>query len=94
LILLSKVTRRDNAESVDRFFLRMRTKVRADRAEDQRALQAAYARPESTTARLLFPRSGLEFFKWSRQETIGFGFAWLATVGVIGFLWLIVSIGA
>jgi solute:Na+ symporter, SSS family len=94
LILVSKLTPRDDAESVRRFFLRMRTKVRADRVEDERALQHAYANPESTTSELLFPRSNLEFFTWSRQETIGFGFAWLATLGVIGCLWLIVSIGA
>lgn len=94
LILVSKLTPRDDAESVRRFFLRMRTKVRADRMEDERALQRAYANPESTTSELLFPRSQLEFFIWRREETIGFGVAWLATLGVIGCLWLVVSLGA
>ncbi len=94
LILVSKLTFRDETESVQHFFLKMRTKVRANRAEDERALQAAYSNPAGTTAELLFPHSGLEFFKWTRKETIGFGFAWLATLGVIAALWLIVSIGA
>jgi SSS family solute:Na+ symporter len=94
LILVSRLTPRNDAEQVQRFFLRMRTKVRPNREEDERAVAAAYANPAGTAHTLLFPRTRLEFFKWSRDDAFGFGMACLATLGVIVALWAIVSIGA
>jgi SSS family solute:Na+ symporter len=91
LIVVSLATARDDSERARNFFLKMRTLVRPDRAEDHRALAAAIAAPATTEASLLFPRSQFEFFKWSRRDTVGF----LACIGVafsvVGFLYLLLT---
>ncbi len=94
LIVVSLLTRRDESAEVRRFFLRMRTQVRADREEDELALAAAYADPDSTERQLLFPQSNLEFFKWSRLDAVGFVIAFGAAFSVVGFLYLILTFGA
>ena len=94
LILVSLFTRPDNSKEVQRLCLRMRTQVRPDRAEDERALQSAYDAPESTRARLLFPRTQLEFFKWDRQDAVGFALGCLAALAVVGMLYLVLNFGS
>ena len=94
LIVVSLLTRPEDIESTKRFFLRMRTKVRTDRAEDERVVQDASANPESTRSVLLFPNSQLELFTWDREDVTGFVGWSIAAAGVLGLLWLIVSVGA
>jgi SSS family solute:Na+ symporter len=94
LIVVSLLTRPDDSAGIQRFFLRMRTPVRANRDEDVGAVEAAYAQPAATASTLLFPRSQFEFFKWTRRETTGFILAWIATLGVLGLLWAVLSIGS
>lgn len=93
LIVVSLLTPRDESTQVRRFFLRMRTKVRVNRREDEEALEAAYADPESTRAHLLFPRTNLEFFKWDKIDAIGFVLAFMMAFLVVGFLYLILTFG-
>ncbi|MGH7953873.1 MAG: hypothetical protein ACREFE_18400, partial [Limisphaerales bacterium] len=92
LIAVSLLTRPDDSEKIRRFFLRMRTKVRRARDEDERTVQAAYANPESTRATLLFPKSQFEFFKWDREDAIGFFGGCLLAFAVIGLLYLILHL--
>jgi SSS family solute:Na+ symporter len=94
LIVVSLLTAPDESESVHRFFLRMRTKVRGDRAEDERAVQAAYANPETTRACLLRPQSQLEFFKWNREDVVGFSLCVLAAFAVLSLLYCLLHFGA
>jgi len=93
LIIVSRLTPRDDSEQVKRFFLKMRTLVRVNRAEDERALQAAYADPEGTRHKLLFPHSNIEFFKWNKVDTIGFLLAFAVVFAVIGLLWVVLTFG-
>jgi hypothetical protein len=93
LVVVSLLTAPDESESVRRFFLRMRTKVRRDRAEDERAVLAAYADPESTTAELLLPGTQFELFKWSREDVIGFSLSVLAAFAVLGLLYFLLNLG-
>jgi hypothetical protein len=94
LIVVSLLTAPDESESIRRFFLRMRTKVRRDRAEDERAVLAAYANPESTRAHLLLPGSQLEFFKWNREDVTGFSFSLLVAFAILGLLYFLLNFGA
>ncbi len=94
LIVVSLLTAPDESESVRRFFLRMRTKVRADRAEDERAVRAAYANPEATRTCLLLPHSLFEFFKWNREDVIGFSLCVLTAFAVLGLLYFLLHFGA
>lgn len=93
LIIVSLATRQEEPEAVRQFFLRMRTKVRVDREEDERGLQGAYADPESTRVRLLFPATRLEFFKWDREDAVGFILGCVAALGIVGMLYVILNVG-
>lgn len=93
LIVVSLATRPDNSLETRNFFIRMRVKVLRDKEEDARAVQAAYAHPESTRAALLFPGSPLEFFKWDKEDTIGFLAGCLLVVAIFGFLYFILNFG-
>jgi hypothetical protein len=94
VIGVSLLTRRDDSEEVRRFFLRMRTKVVADREKDNKAVQAAYNAPESTRGRLLLPNTQLEFFKWDREDAGGFFLGCIVSGAVVGLLYLVLSIGS
>jgi len=93
LILVSLLTQPDDGEEVQQFFLRMRTKVHPDRATDAAALTAAYADPESTRARLLFPASQFELLKWDREDAVGFVLAGLAVIGLVALMSLGLKVG-
>lgn len=94
LIVVSLLTRPDNSEEVRNFFLRMRTKVRLSRKEDHRAVQTAYANPESTRDSLLFPDSQFEFFKWDKEDAVGFAIGCALAFAIVGFLYIILHFGA
>jgi solute:Na+ symporter, SSS family len=94
LIVVSLLTQPDNSEDVRRFFIRMRTKVQRNREADAAAVQYAYANPASTDNALLLPNSQFEFFKWDKEDTIGFGAGCLIAFAVIGVLFFILRIGA
>jgi hypothetical protein len=94
LIVVSLLTARDESDSIGRFFVRMRTKVQTNRAEDDQAVLAAYAHPDRTRACLLLPRSQLEFFKWNQEDVIGFGLALFMAFIVLGLLNFLIHFGA
>jgi solute:Na+ symporter, SSS family len=94
LIVVSLLTQPDNSPGTDRFFLRMRTQVRRDRQEDEQALQSAYANPAASRSTLLFPQSQFEFFKWDREDAVGFTVGCLLVLAVIGLLFLLLNLGA
>ncbi|MCF6313298.1 MAG: sodium:solute symporter family protein [Verrucomicrobiales bacterium] len=93
LILVSLVTRRDNAEVLDRYYAKMRTEVDPDPQVDQKKLAAAYADPKSLEHLRWFPGSDWEFGKPSRKDSVGF----LVSVGVcalvIGLMVWLAGIG-
>ncbi|CAN5348038.1 hypothetical protein BH09VER1_BH09VER1_28060 [soil metagenome] len=94
VIVISLLSGPRVTEPVSQFFLRMRTEVKPEREEDDAAVAVAYARPEETVRKLLFPRSGLEFFKWNRVDTLGFLGACGLAFAVMGLLYLVVSLGS
>ncbi len=94
LIVVSLLTAPDESDSIGRFFARMRTKVRTNRAEDEKAVLSAYADPKSTRDCLLLPGSQLEFFKWSREDVIGFGLALVIAFAVLALLNFLIHFGS
>jgi hypothetical protein len=71
----------------------MRVKVLPDKEKDAQAVQAAYSNPASTSNVLLFPESQLEFFKWDREDTMGFISGCLLVAVIFGFLYLALRLG-
>jgi Na+/proline symporter len=93
LIVVSLFTRPDPSTETQNFFTRMRVKVLPDKAEDARAVQAAYANPGRTRAVLLFPQSQWEFFKWDREDAMGFFAGCLFVLSIFGFLYFVINLG-
>ncbi len=93
LILVSLATPRDDKRLLDRFFVKMKTKVLTDRRADDAELAASYANPLRFDHIKLFPRSDWEFDRWDREDTIGFLATIGAVLGVIGLLLLMVKVG-
>jgi len=87
------VTRRDDPASVDRFFAKMRTKVVADRQKDEEEVTRSLEDPARYRERLLFPNTQWEFFRWDREDTVGFAVSVLAVGGVLLLMWVLVSLG-
>jgi solute:Na+ symporter, SSS family len=94
LILVSRLWPDQPSATVERFFLRMRTKVRDEPAADTAALTAAYAAPDTTRAVLLFPGTRLEFQKLERTDWIGVGTAAAAVALLIIIFTAILNFGS
>lgn len=93
LIAISLLTRADTSGEVRRLFVRMRVKVNPRREEDEGEVQAAYAEPDSTRGVLLFPDSQFEFFKWDRQDTLGFLAGAVTVFIVVGLVYAVLHAG-
>jgi solute:Na+ symporter, SSS family len=93
LILVALVTPPDQDVIADRFFLKMRTKVRGlGPAVDAEDVMNAVRNPEETKRLLLFPNTRWEFYRWNRQDSLGFLFAIGVVFLVLGLLWAVVNV--
>lgn len=72
MILCSFLTRPVRREVLDRYYAKMRTPVVADPQLDHQNLEAAYADPELTAHRKLFPNTNFEFQKPTTADWVGF----------------------
>ena len=93
LIVISFLTRRDDKTMLDRFYVKMKTQVHVDPDEDLRQMELSYADPGRFNHRKLFPKSGWEFDKWTKTDTVGFVISAAVAGLVILFLIGIISIG-
>lgn len=93
LVLVSLSTPRDDKRLLDRFFVKMKTRVIADRRADDAELAASYANPRRFDHVKLFPDSDWEFDRWDREDTVGFLAAVGAVLGIIVLLVVLVNLG-
>lgn len=94
IIIVSLLTRPDEAERLSRFYVKMRTPVLTDREQDRRELEMSLANPDRYHEKLLFPNSQFEFFKWTRVDALGFFASIGAVFGIIGLLHFLLHIGS
>jgi SSS family solute:Na+ symporter len=95
LILVSLLTKPDHNKTTERFFLKMRTRVRGLGAEvDEQDLEEAYSNPEKTKEVLLFPNTSLEIYKWNKQDVYGFLISIGVVLIVLGTLFFVVNLGS
>jgi SSS family solute:Na+ symporter len=78
-------------ENIARFYVKMKTKVIADRALDNAELEKSYANPTRFDHLKLFPKSNWEFCKWTREDTGGFLVSLALTVGILTGFWLLIK---
>ncbi|MBN1817405.1 MAG: sodium:solute symporter family protein [Sedimentisphaerales bacterium] len=93
IIVVSLLTRPENKESLDRFYVKMRTPVRVDKELDREEMARSLAYPIRFQERLLFPHSQFEFFKWDRIDIYGFALSALTVLGIIGMLYSLLHLG-
>jgi solute:Na+ symporter, SSS family len=94
LIIVSLFTAKDDKKMLDRFYVKMKTLVIADREEDDKNLALSYANPSRFDDTKLFPNTDWEFCKWDRVTAIGFCASVVAAIGIVYLFFFLVSLGA
>lgn len=95
LIVVSLLTRRDDKDLLDRFFVKMKTPVDTDPDEDVKKLALSYDNPRRFDHTNLFgPGSDWEFNKWTRTDMVGFLISCAMAAGVILLLIGLISLGS
>jgi len=94
IIIVSLLTRPDDKQRLERFYVKMRTPVHVDKKVDQIEMGNSLANPDRFRERLLLPNSQFEIFKWNRVDAIGFILSVLTVFGIIGMLYVLLSIGS
>ncbi len=85
LAVVSLLTAREDSPEIDRFFLKMRTRVRGGgAAADATDVSRALAHPEETRAFKVWPDSDWEIYRWTRTDALGF-------VCSIGFVFVVLA---
>jgi len=91
LIPVSLITRDKGLEkNIARFYVKMKTKVIADRELDKAELQKSYDNPTRFDHLKLFPNSNWEFCKWDKDDTWGVLASTALTVGILLAFWLLI----
>ncbi len=94
ILLLVSLFGKGKTQSVESFFVTMRTKVNPNSLkEDAEDVEKAQANPEKTRELLLFKNSSWEFYKWNRKDVKGFLIASAIVFLFIAFMHLITIIG-
>jgi solute:Na+ symporter, SSS family len=92
LIPLSLITKdKGLEENIARFYVKMKTKVIADRELDKAELEKSYANPTRFDHTKLFPKSKWEFCKWDKEDTWGFFGSSALTIGILLAFWLLIK---
>jgi SSS family solute:Na+ symporter len=92
LIPVSLITRdKGLEENIARFYVKMKTKVIADRELDKAELQKSYDNPTRFDHLKLFPNSNWEFCKWDKDDTWGVLASSALTVGILLAFWLLIK---
>lgn len=94
LIAIALVTKPDDKERLDRFFVKMKTVVKTDPEQDRRELELSYANPDRFNHKKLFPNSAWELDKWDKTDISGFLISVFVVFLVIGLMKVLVSAGS
>ncbi len=94
LMLTALLTKPDNPDRLNRFFVKTKTKVNPDHDLDAIEVAKSFADPHRFDHLKLFPGSNWEFRRWDRDDWYGFFLTVAASVGCVVLLWLMVTIGS
>ncbi len=93
-IIVVLFTKPDDKKLLDRFYVKMKTEVLPDHKADEKNLEISYAKPDRFNNLKLFPNSSWEFTKWNKVDTIGFALSVFTAFGIVGLLFVALSIGS
>lgn len=94
MIIASLLTRPNSKESLDRFYVKMKTPTEPDPDKDKRELELSYASPDRFDHKKLFPGSSLEIQRPGSIDILGFMLSCLGVVAVILLALWVANLGA
>lgn len=94
MVLICLLTKPDDKQIADRFYARMRTRVLLDRKQDDAALAAVIQDPKASGKMLLFPGSRWEFYRWSKEDGVGFALSVSGIFVILALMHLLLTIGS
>ena len=95
IFLLSLITPRDRKETLDRYYVKMKTPVLPDHDADARELEESYRQPDRYDDKRLFPAgTGLEILRPKPADIIGFVLSFFVCFLIIGLTIWIAKIGS
>jgi hypothetical protein len=94
LMAFSLVTPMSAPERADGFYAKQRTPVGPTPEEDRLEVERNIENPRRLDHKKLFPGTNWEFGVWERQDYIGFFSCWGVVVVILGFLYLVLHLGA
>ena len=93
LFLVALATQPDDKIHLDRFFVKMKTKVSSDVEIDRKEMELSLQIPHRFDHKKLFPKSNWEIYKWNKEDAIGFFVAVAVLLAIIFILIFIVNLG-
>ena len=94
MIIASLLTRPNSKESLDRFYVKMKTPTEPDPEKDKRELELSYASPDRFDHKKLFQGSSLEIQRPDSMDVVGFILSCLGVVAVILLALWVANLGA
>ena len=92
--LITSVTgARNSEEGLNRYYVKMKTKVLLDPVADQAKLKAVYRGEKKPDSEKLFPNSQLEIQKPTKADIVGFTVSVLTCFAIIGLAFAIAGLG-
>lgn len=92
-LVLSYITKSDDKEMLDRFFVKMKTQVLPDRQQDDEQIKLSYMDPSRFDHLKMFAKTQLEITKWSKVDIIGFAVSCMIAAVIFLLLYLMISVG-
>lgn len=94
LMVLSLLTPMSAPERADQFYVKQRTPVAPTPEEDRVEVEKSYENPHRFDNKKLFPGTNWEFGIWTPQDYAGFLACWGVVGVILGFLYLVLHLGA
>ena len=93
MIVASLLTKPNSKAALDRLYVKMKTPVDSDPANDKAQMERSYAQPDRFDDRKLFPKTNLEFQRPSAWDFWGFIGCFVICFAIIGLAVLVSRIG-
>ncbi len=79
---------------IDGFYAKLKTPIAPTPEQDEIEVALTYQDPHRFDHKTLFPGSSWEFTTWETADWIGFLGCWGVVALILGFLWLVLNVGA
>lgn len=93
LIIVAKLTKPENKEDMDRFYVKMKTPAVADKKKDEYELALSYGNPGRFDHHKIWPNSNWEFCKFDKTDVKGIVVFTIAGIAILFIVYFVSLIG-